>query len=134
MANETPNNVNIDKLSEIQALLLLLLESNENEPIKSKTHLQKEMFLIINELNDEELKNTAQYEAYRYGPYSEVVDFELEKLSVMNLVITLENGKIALTEHGKKLVKELKKYAGPKLLNTISKIKKDLMTFHMTVY
>ncbi len=119
------NTVDINDLSEIQAILLLLLDSDNSKPVKGKTHLQKEMFLIIDKLNNETLNKLAQYEAYHYGPYSEVVDFELEKLQAMNLA-NIEGTRIVITELGKKYAEKLKKYISPDVLNRIKSIKEQL--------
>jgi len=119
------NTVDINDLSEIQAILLLLLDSDNSKPVKGKTHLQKEMFLIIDKLNNERLNKLAQYEAYHYGPYSEVVDFELERLQIMNLA-NVEGTRIVITKLGKKYAEKLKEYISQDVLNRIKSIKEQL--------
>jgi len=55
-------NVDINDLSPLQALMLLLLNANKGEPIKGKTWLQKEMFLLVHNTGKDEIIQGAQFE------------------------------------------------------------------------
>lgn len=109
------------ELSPVQAFLILLFGSRNYEPVKGKTWLQKEMFLIA---KNSELKEEVYFEPHFYGPYSETVDTELENLEILGLAAG--NGEIALTEKGKALYAALLKIASPEKLLLIEEIKEEL--------
>jgi len=110
-----------NELNPFQALLLLLM-GIDNKPVKGRTWLQKEMFLIVN--NIEGMGEISQYEPHHYGPYSELIEIQLENLKSYGLIF--ENKEITLTREGKLLFQELLKMSSPELLELISEIKKDL--------
>ncbi|ADC65800.1 protein of unknown function UPF0175 [Ferroglobus placidus DSM 10642] len=110
-------------LSPIQALILLLLDSENAQPVKGRTWLQKEMFLILSNAG-KEIEEEAQFEPHHFGPYSEVVESELANLKLLGLVD--ENKEIRITKAGKKIAAELRKYVSPKFLEFISQVKREL--------
>ncbi|ALT68258.1 hypothetical protein [Methanobrevibacter millerae] len=59
--------------------VLLLLNSDNQKPIKGNLFIQKEMFLIVEEVWPE-LKEELQFKAYDYGPYSHVLVNILKEL------------------------------------------------------
>ena len=59
--------------------VLLLLNSDNQKPIKGNLFFQKEMFLIVEEVFPE-LREELQFKAYDYGPYSPVLVNILKKL------------------------------------------------------
>jgi len=107
--------------SPVQAFLILLLGSRNGEPVKGKTWLQKEMFLITKNTG---LKEEVYFEPHFYGPYSETVDTELENLEILGLAA--ENGEIRLTGKGKEVYANLLKIASPEKLGLIGEIKEEL--------
>lgn len=107
--------------SPVQAFLILLLGSRNYEPVKGKTWLQKEMFLIA---KNTPLKEEVYFEPHLYGPYSETVDSELENLEILGLVA--ENGEIELTERGKEVYANLLKITSAEKLELIEEIKEGL--------
>lgn len=109
------------ELSPVQAFLILLLGSRNHEPVRGKTWLQKEMFLIAKNTG---LKEEVYFEPHFYGPYSETVDSELENLEILGLAA--ENGEIKLTEKGKDLYAALLKIASIEKLELIEEIKEEL--------
>lgn len=109
------------ELSPVQALLILLLGSRNYEPVKGKTWLQKEMFLIVKNTG---LKEEVYFEPHFYGPYSETVDSELENLEILGLAA--ENGEIRLTRKGREVYARLLKIASMEKLELIEEIKEEL--------
>ncbi len=109
------------ELSPSQAFMILLAGARNEEHIKGKTWLQKEMFLIA---KNTMLKEVLDFEPHLYGPYSETVDVELENLEVMGLLE--ENGNIQLTEEGRKYYKKISEKASRQILDLISEIKEEL--------
>lgn len=111
------------ELSPVQAFLILLLGSRNYEPVKGKTWLQKEMFLISQNTG---LKEEVYFEPHFYGPYSETVDAELENLEILGLAASKGNGEIALTEKGKEVYVTILKIASAEKLELIKEIKEEL--------
>ena len=66
----------LSDLGEVKKNLLLLLSSKSNEAIQGKLWYQKELFMLSK--NNEELEEEAGFEAYFWGPYSELADEEME--------------------------------------------------------
>jgi predicted HTH domain antitoxin len=107
--------------SPVQAFLILLLGSRNGEPVRGKTWLQKEMFLIAKNTG---LKEEVYFEPHFYGPYSETIDTELENLQILELVA--ENGEIRLTGKGKEVYANLLKIASTEKLELIKEVKEEL--------
>lgn len=96
----------IEYLSESQKYMVLLLASNNFKPIKNELFLQKELFLVSN--NIESLKECSNFQPHFKGPYSEPARFELGSLKIDNIV-QMEYGRIFLTSFGKQVAIELTK-------------------------
>ena len=108
-------------LSPVQAFMILLSGGRDYEPIKGKTWLQKEMFLLT---KNTRLKEEIYFEPHFYGPYSETVDIELENLEIMGMIE--ENREIRLTNVGKKVYEKLLEITSEEKLGLISEIKEEL--------
>jgi predicted HTH domain antitoxin len=108
-------------LSKIKVLILLLLDSLDGKPIKGKLSLQKQIFLLSRYLG---LENEALYEPHHYGPYSEVVDIDLEQLVLMDLAHI--NDEIRITEEGRKLAEKIKEKIDKEKLKLIDEVKEWL--------
>ena len=89
--------------SELSAkdFVLLLLNSDNQKPIKGNLFIQKEMFLIVEEVWPE-LKEELQFEAYDYGPYSHVLVNILRELRSELLVNfeDIEGNVYSITKQG----------------------------------
>lgn len=120
---KSSRNIDINTLTPLQALILLLLDANDAQEIKGKTWLQKEMFLVVHNV-PEEVAEEAQYEPHHYGPYSETIDSELDALRMMGLVEI--NDKIKLRPSGQALAKRLKNMVSKDFLDLLSEIKREL--------
>ena len=83
--------------------ILSLLDSNNQEPIKGKTRLMKELFFIS--LNVPSLNETLEFEADNYGPSSDVIMGYLDDMSQIKLINakkrSKENVTYTLGEYGK---------------------------------
>ena len=117
------NSRDIDLLSKSQFLILFLLASKKSAPIKGKLWLEKELFLLTESLP--KLKELFDFEAYLYGPYSEIINSDLEVLIQMNYINTFKK-QFTLSEKGLKLISCLKDQISKKILDEIHK-SKDLL-------
>lgn len=114
----------IVNLSDLQRISILLAGSDNNKSVKGRLWFQKEIFLIVN--NIEHLKHYADFEADYMGPYSESLEEELIQLELDGILKT-DNYKIYLTEYGMKISKILsEKIKDKELLNIIFDLKKLL--------
>jgi uncharacterized protein YwgA len=109
------------ELSPVQAFLILLVGSRNSEPVKGKTWLQKEMFLITKNTS---LKNELYFEPHFYGPYSETVEVELENLAILELIKA--DGEIRLTHKGEEAYSDLLKVVSREKLELIEEVKEEL--------
>jgi len=109
------------ELSPVQAFLILLLGSRNYEPVKGKTWLQKEMFLIAKNTT---LKEVVLFEPHFYGPYSETIEVELENLAILGLIVG--DGEIRLTDKGEGAYSDLLKVVSREKLELIEGVKEEL--------
>lgn len=116
----TINSKDIDLLSKSQFLILFLLASKKSAPIKGKLWLEKELFLLTESLP--KLRELFDFEAYLYGPYSEIINSDLEALIQMNYVDTV-NYQFNIAKKGLKLISCLEGQISKKLLDEIYKSK-----------
>ena len=89
----------------VKRSLLLLLNANDNMPVKGRIRVMKELFLISK--NMPELEEKADFEAYSYGPNSDEVSNALEELCVINLKNEADDG-YTLTDSGKEIADIIK--------------------------
>lgn len=87
----------IKHLGKLDVILLALLYENDQDGVKGKIFLQKEMFLIINYIN--EMEDYADFISHFFGPYSEPVEKSLGNLEAYQLV-NYKKGKYYITEKG----------------------------------
>lgn len=87
--------------------ILSLLNDNDQEPIKGKTRLMKELFFIS--LNVPSLNDLLEFEADNFGPSSDIVIGYIDDMSQMKL-ISIEHGSrddsniYLIGEYGKKFL------------------------------
>lgn len=91
-----------NELNDVQKVVLALLYSKDSEPIKGATWFQKEMFLISKNFPD--LEEDLSFDAYLFGPDSEVAEDELSELKKMGLA-KMDGNKITLTKEGQEVAK-----------------------------
>ena len=118
---------------ELQKFIILLVNAND-EPIRGGLKLQKMMFLLSDKIN--EIKEQSSYDADSYGPYSEVIDEELNYLEQIG-VLSSCNGEITITKEGREIAKEMKKNMNPNIITALSEYKKflnDLPTKELLAY
>jgi len=113
----------LESLNPVQAYLILLLGAKNYEPVRGKVWLQKEMFLIVR--NVEKLRDEVDYEPYFIGPYSETVDVAVEQAENMRLIKSTEEG-FVLTDLGKKIFKKLVEMARKETLELVEEVKSEL--------
>ena len=70
--------------------ILSLLDSNNQEPIKGKTRLMKELFFIS--LNVPSLNKSLEFEADNYGPSSDVIMGYINDMRQMKLITAQKKG------------------------------------------
>ncbi|MDI6737646.1 MAG: UPF0175 family protein [Nanoarchaeota archaeon] len=96
----------LEDLSAVKRSLLLLLSANSNSPINGRLWYQKELFLISK--NNKEVEEEACFEAYLWGPHSELADNTMEELVQIG-VVRQEGSRYELTPLGKEIAKEISK-------------------------
>jgi predicted HTH domain antitoxin len=94
-----------DSLEDEEKIVLFSIGALDNTPIRSKTKLQKLLFLVSNVFED--YKELLVFEPHLFGPYSENLDTILEDLIKMELVIKKGNS-FKLSEMGYELYNRLK--------------------------
>ena len=110
------------QLTIVQKYLILLLGALNFKPLRGKTWLQKEMFLLSR--NIENLRDEIYFEPHHYGPYSELLDQELENLEILGIVEL--NDKIKLTDVGRKVYTHLVSKLSPDELELVREIRSEL--------
>lgn len=103
-----------------QVYTILLLGYDNYRPVKGKTWLQKEMFLISN--NIEALEEDANFKPDFMGPYSESVDEALTRLLAYKIIESNE-APFKLTDFGKEVFKIIKEKIAPEKLEIVSDFK-----------
>ena len=84
-------------LEDEEKIVIYTLGLLNNAPIRSKTHLQKIIFLVSNVFKN--LSDLFEYEEHLFGPYSENLNYVLEDLIKMGLIIQKGNS-YELTQKG----------------------------------
>ncbi len=89
--------------------ILLLLSLDNEKPIKGNLFFQKEMFLIVEEVYPN-LKEELKFEAYNYGPYSQILVNLLNELKEDNLIFfdDSEGNEYKITKQGKEYLNKIK--------------------------
>ena len=109
-------------LTDIQSIIILLVNAG-NIPIKGKTWLQKEMFLLAERV--EKIREDASYEPDLMGPYSDVIEEELIQLENLG-VVSIDDNKISITSSGKQVARILEKKESIEVLQYIGDYKEFL--------
>jgi predicted HTH domain antitoxin len=95
----------INRLTNAERFFFLLLyapsDNNCANPVKGSTWLQKELFAISK--NVPLVEEEADYDAYRYGSFSETIDEILDQFEISKYVEKDSSGNILLTTKGDKL-------------------------------
>ena len=118
----------------VQRYLVLLADAGGGEPVRGRTKLQKMMFMASKA--DGELGREGCFEPDNYGPYSEVVDGELEYLASIG-VLRIAGGAIGITRAGRRIAKRMSKEVGadtPLMLANLKELLNDLPTREVLAY
>lgn len=107
----------------VQKYLVLLAGADGGEPIRGRTRLQKMMFMASK--SDDELGTEGCFGPDNYGPYSEVVDEELEYLSSIG-VLRPAGGGIGTTRAGRRIAREVSKACSSDTLLMVRNVKRFL--------
>lgn len=113
----------IEDMSELQKYIVLLLDANNNIPIKGNTWFQKELFLVAKNIRD--VDEEASFVSDMFGPYSENAQEQLEDLE-MDEIVSKSKSKMWLSNFGLRIAKELKKVVPEYTLEMISEFKETL--------
>jgi len=95
----------IKNISDIELIILALLNAKNREPIRDDVFFQKEIFLILNFIRDVFPK--ADFIPHTFGPYSEVAEKALENLQSYKLVDKTDKG-YTITTLGNDIFEKLK--------------------------
>ena len=109
----------LNECGEIQKHIILAAHLN-NEPIRGNIKLQKIMFLLSDAIED--IRDDCSYDADMYGPYSEIVEYELGDLTEMG-VLRHSDSKIETTPMGEDIANELIKKERQEIVDLLSKYK-----------
>lgn len=118
----------------VQRYLVLLADAGGGEPVRGRTKMQKMMFLASKA--DDELDREGCFEPDNYGPYSEVVNEELEYLASVG-VLRVAGSEIGITRAGRRIAEKLSKEAGantPLMLSNLKDLLNDLPTREVLGY
>ena len=118
----------------VQRYLVLLADAGGGEPVRGRTRLQKMMFLASKA--DDELGREGCFEPDNYGPYSEVVNEELEYLASVG-VLRAAGNEIEITRAGRRIAEKLSEEAGantPLMLRNLKDLLNDLPTREVLGY
>lgn len=112
-----------EELQEIIKDIMVLLLSGANRPIKSKIHLQKELFLLVKSFP--KFQKLINFKAHFYGPFSENIESVLE--NHINEFFEVGNHGIGLTtegnEYSQQVLSKLSSEKKDKLMRTIKMIR-----------
>ena len=89
----------LENMDELHKFIILLVNVN-GEPIKGRLKLQKMVYLLS--VRVEEINERSRYKAGVFGPYSEVVNKEVQYLEQIG-VLTSSTREIVLTKTGKEI-------------------------------
>ena len=101
-----------DWLTEIERITLVLLYAPGKrglmEPIRSRLHLAKQIFILWKNPHFEELHSEVQFEPYHFGPWSDSIDGALAELASRGLIEVTKSEPIrfALTADGKRTARK----------------------------
>lgn len=112
-------------MDDIKKYIILLLGALDNQPIRGKLFLQKEMFLFSFELESDNLKHLLNFEPHNFGPYSKKLELELTEMINEGLVQVSEreDTKIYnLTKKGQEYFENIVRLDNS-MLNGINKLK-----------
>ena len=123
---------------ELQKFIILSVDANQ-EPIMGRVKLQKMIFMLSNIVP--EVAEQSSYDADNFGPYSEVVDSELEYLENVGVLLS-GRGEIATTGVGRVIAKELVKGEDESVLSVLCDYKdflndlpsKELLAYIYSAY
>lgn len=116
-------------------IILELLHSRENEPIRRKILFQKIAFLSLKNFNN--LFRLADFKPHKFGPYSAPLENLSSQLSRLGDIHINEKGNYEITEAGKKYLNNLhhqlqdeeSQRVDKKLERVIDSIKQDFNEF-----
>jgi len=92
-------------ISDLELLILALLNAKNKEPLKSDLFFQKEIFLILNYIK--EMFPNADFIPHSFGPYSEVAEKSLNNLKSYGL-IKKEGNSYKIDDFGVEIYSNLK--------------------------
>ena len=121
----------------VQRYLVLLADAGGGEPVRGRTRLQKMMFMASKA--DGELGREGCFEPDNYGPYSEVVNEELEYLASIGVLRIAGGGGggIGITRVGRRIAERASKEVGAEtslMLANLKELLNDLPTREVLGY
>lgn len=116
---------------------MLLADAGGGEPVRGRTRLQKMMFMASKA--DGELGREGCFEPGNYGPYSEVVNEELEYLASIGVlrIAAAAAGGIGITRAGRRIAERASKEVGadtPLMVANLKELLNDLPTREVLGY
>ena len=113
----------LKNITDFELVILALLKSQNNEPIKNDIFFQKEFFLIMNYIK--EMLPGADFIAHTYGPYSEVAEKSMNNLTSYKLADRRKEGYV-ISRLGEDIFHKLNSKISQEKLDAIDDFKKFL--------
>lgn len=123
-----------DDLNSAEKILLMLIGAGDNEPVPGNLWVQKELFLISQDLP--QLDEYFDFKPHLQGPFSETVNNRLEDVEFLGLINRDWQG-ICLSERGQQLVESIRAGTHETVLQDINETKSllnDLSKDELLVY
>lgn len=116
----------VSRLEQSEQFFFLLLyapaRGRTSEPVRGKTWLQKQMYVISR--NVPLLRNQVAYDSFRYGSFSETVEEIKDQYQISKYVDSLK-GTIELTTKGKELASQIWQHATPQTQKLVQDVKEE---------
>ncbi|MDR3283307.1 MAG: hypothetical protein LBS92_06875 [Candidatus Methanoplasma sp.] len=116
--------------------ILAWMYVGDGVPISGITALQKQLFIILNEFAVENniVSENPGFRAYKFGPYTETIDSQLEALAVIGLVhsegrLNTSAERFCLTENGMVSGKKAFEKLTPEQRDKLRDLRHDLQQF-----
>ena len=113
----------LNELSVTEKFILLLLYAGK-EGVKGPLWLQKEIFELAKSIR--ELAEELDFSAYSYGPWSEALTEARDMLENSGLIVSQEDGRLVLTEEGKKMAQILWHKTDEKIISLLKETREFL--------
>lgn len=122
----SPSENVLKRLEQSEQFFFLLLYApvcgRISEPIRGKTWLQKQMYVVSRNISS--IRNQMAYDNFRYGSFSETVE-EIKDQYQISKYVDASKGGICLTSKGEKLASQIWQLVEPQTQKLVQDIKEE---------